>query len=280
MDDDNIISSLETMILMALDANMGEAPAQGVIGRSKKRDGSQSFRKVDAGVMLQFPNMTPVSAYTTEFGDSGEERLYTTDPDFLGAHPADIFGDEAEVSVLGDDFLRWVGMRRLRKPPRGLIYFGRPSHFYEYHYREVTLGGKQQYVKRVIPFSSTGKPLLARMSGALICNPGVEGDYAVLMASIIEDSCRADTMLAEFCDTAGIKFPVPLDSYKALFIIRDAPLTPAGRKKAILHWVAKHLRTSPKGKEAKVKAHTRGVDTFDLAGIKVTLTPNVRRMAA
>ena len=92
-------------------------------------------------------------------------------------------------------------------------------------------------------------------------------------ASMIEDSHRSNTMLAAVKDATEIKFPVPLDDYKDVFADRDGPMNGA-RRKAIVHWVARHLRNSIRGKEHSVKRHTRGVQEFTIDGLRIRLTPN------
>ena len=278
MDDDNILSEVETLILMVLETGSAKECKERVT-KCHTVPGWEIVND-DQGKLLKLPDMAPSSVFTTQLGTDGHERLFSRDYKDLLCHPVEIFGDSAETAMIVKDTLtvKWTGFRRLKKPPEHVVCLGKADIWYEHHYREYTQGGKPFYQKRLAIFDKNGRPLPAKKYSHWVSYDN--GIDTILHASLIEDALRAESMLATISDVSELKFPVPLDSYKELFIIRDAPLTTAGRKKAILHWVAKHLRTSPKGKESQVKAHTRGVDTFDLAGIKVTLTPNVRRMAA
>lgn len=121
--------------------------------------------------------------------------------------------------------------------------------------------------------SRNGTPLPATAHGISICNPKFDGSALIMTASIIEDAYRANTMLATVKDDTEIKFPVPLDDYKNVFADRDGPMTGA-RRKAIIHWVATHLRHSTRGLEYEVKRHTRGVQEFTIDGLRIRLTPN------
>ena len=276
MNDDNILSEVETLILMLLETKSARESKEVVI-KCHSVPGWQIVND-DQGKLLKLPDMSPSSAFTTQLGTDGNERLFSRDFRDLLCHPVDILGDTAETVLLDNDTVKWTGFRRLKKMPSHVVCLGKADILYEHHYRQFTQGAKPVYQKRLAIFDKSGRPLPAKKYSHWVSYDN--GIDTILHASVIEDAMRAGSMLATISDATELKFPVPLDSYKELFIIRDAPLTPAGRKKAILHWVAKHLRTSPKGKESQVKAHTRGVDTFYLAGIKVTLTPNVRRMAA
>ena len=56
--------------------------------------------------------------------------------------------------------------------------------------------------------------------------------------------------------------------------LRDAPLTNAGKRKAILHWVTKHTRAT-RQERVNVSEHWRGTRTLSIDGLRVTLAPNV-----
>lgn len=263
-----IMDDLETMILLALDANH-EGVVTGVTRRDKASGGIEELR--DQGELLNFSPMHPNSSYTVDMSDG--ERIYGTTKELLLTHPAEVLGDESEVVLLDSGTLKWRGFRRLRKPPRGVACLGIASHWYEMHMRFVSSSGTGEYFKRVVPLSRTGAPLLAKAQGHNVCTPRLEGEMLVLCASVIEDAHRANTMLASVRDATEIRFPVPLDDYKAVFAGRDGPMKD-GRRRAIVHWVAQHLRNSTHGKEHAVKKHTRGIEEFMIDGIRVRLTPN------
>lgn len=266
---EQVIDKLETLILMALDANHGHlAP-----GTTRRRDHSTNMVEVlhDQGELLRIDDMRPASAYTFDMSD--DDRIFATTTDYLITHPADVLGDEAETVMLDGDMLKWRGYRRLKKPPLGVYCLGKASHWYEMHSRFVAGNGDGNYFKRVVPIDRNGKPLLAQVQGHNVCVPSIEGMMLTLCASMIEDAHRANTMLAAVKDATEIKFPVPLGDYKDMFAERQGPMN-GTRRKAIIHWVAKHMRHSVRRKEYEVKRHTRGVQEFHIDGLRIRIAPN------
>ena len=264
---DEVTSQLESLILMALDANHTDSHT-----RIEDRGCIDGYWEVrDQGELLPFDAMRPESSYTFDMSD--DSRLFSTTPDYLVTHPVDILGDKAEVIMMNNGFLKWYGYRRLSRPPKGVSYLGKPSCWYEIHGRCVTQAGRGEYVKRLAALDSRGACLLVRMQGHVVASPKREGVGLMLAASMIEDSHRSNTMLAAVKDATEIKFPVPLDDYKDVFADRDGPMNGA-RRKAIVHWVARHMRNSIRGKEHSVKRHTRGVQEFTIDGLRIRLTPN------
>lgn len=257
------------MILLALDANKDSTDYfQPSEERGKNKSGS-TLEVCDAGKLLQFDNMYPESSFT--FDLSGD-RVFTWSSEWLKDHPADTLGDKCEVICLDGNSLKWLGARRLVKAPRKIIPLGKPACWYEMHFRKVLPNGAQLYHKRVIPVDGKGNVLSAKMYGNWICS-GKDADSFIIMASMVEDARRANTMLASVKDATEIKFPVAIDAYKEVFSIRDAPMV-NGRRKAIIHWVSKHLRASTRGKSHDVNKHTRGVKDIVIDGIRINIEPN------
>ena len=265
---EQVTDAMETMILMALDANHGHS-VPGTLRRDKSRGGVEELR--DQGELLRIGDMRPSSSYTFDMTDT--DRIFATTKDYLLNHPSEVLGDDAEVVMLDGDIFKWRGFRLLKQPPRGVACLGRASHWYEMHTRVVNANGDGAYYKRVVPLSFSGSPLVATVQGHNVCTPMREGQMIVLCASVIEDALRSDTMLASVKDATEIKFPVPIDDYKDVFADREGPMN-GSRRKAIVHWVAKHLRNSAQGKEHEVKRHTRGIQEFIIDGLRIRLTPN------
>lgn len=263
MSKENVIDKLETMILIALDANHQDTRSVETF------NGPLGLR--DSGTFLKTDKMLPASAYTADMTD--ESRIYTSDKDYLTCHPADILGDEAEIMLINEGSLVWRGYRRLSRAPKGVVCLGKASHWYEMHIRSVMGNGQGEYFKRVVPLDRSGSPLPAKLNLDWVCTPIREGSALIVDASIIDDAHRANTMLAEVKDATEIKFPVPLGDYKALFAEREGPMN-GSRRKAIVHWVAQHLRNSCRGNEFEVTKHTRGVREFHIDGLTIRLTPN------
>ncbi|OBU84422.1 hypothetical protein [Chromobacterium subtsugae] len=263
-----VTDQLETLILLALDANHKSAATK----QFPVRNGNGDVLELrDQGTLLRFDEMLPNSAYTFDMTD--DERIYATTPELLMAHPADIIGNEVELMMLSGGALKWYGFRRLRQAPRGVAYVGKPSHWYEMHGRTVLSSGMGDYMKRVVALDKNGRPLPAKIQGHAICTPSVEGEFAIIVASLVEDAHRSGSMLATVKDATEIKFPIPLNAYQDVFFLRDGPMA-GSRRKAILHWVAQHLRRSPRGTEHEVKRHVRGAQEFVIDGLRVRLTPN------
>jgi len=270
-----VVSEIEDMVLMLLEAKNTRELARERVIIPKNKDGYVLFGG-DQGRLLHIEDMYPESAFITQIGGEND-RLFSADFRDLIAHPCDILGERAETALIDNETgtVKWTGFKRMKKPPKGVVCVGKADAWYEMHYREFSETGRSAYQKRLAIFAKDGRPLPAKKQSHWVSYDD-DAYSGILHASFIEDAMRAETMLATVSDATELKFPVPLETYKDLFIIRDAPLTTSGRRKAILHWVGGHLRNSTNGK-SKVKTHTRGVDVFDIGGIKVTLTPNCRR---
>lgn len=275
MKEENILSEIETLILMLLEAKDSKESKERVV-IPKNKDGYVLFGS-DQGKLLHLPDMHPSSSFSAQIGEGENERLFSCDYTDLLTHPREIFGEESETVLVdkNTDTVKWTGFRRLRKPPKSVVCLGKADSWYEMHYREYGQFGRSAYQKRLAVYSKEGRPLPSKKYSHWVSydDPASSG---ILHASLIEDAHRSGTMLASVSEAAEIKFPVPIDSYKEIFIIRDAPLTAAGKRKAILHWVSKHLRKTGCGRNSEVKEHTRGVDTFNIAGFNIKLSPNVR----
>lgn len=269
---EQLTDKMETMILMALDANHKHTVrVESSPRRGYKSNGTAEVLE-DQGTLLKFGDMHPASAFT--FDATDRDRIFAATPDLLVEHPADIIGEQSETIMIDQrGFLKWCGLRRIKTAPRGVSCIGVPSHWYEMHIRLVTINGTGEYFKRVVPIGIRGTPLPAKVQGHWVCSPEKEGIGLILCASLIEDAYRANTMLAEVKDATEIKFPVPIDDYKNVFAKREGPLN-GSRRKAIVHWVASHFRNSTRGNEYEVKRYTRGVQEFSIDGIRIRITPN------
>lgn len=264
---EQVTDQLETMILLALDASH-KTSGHGATRRNPISGGEERY--FDPAEELGMANMPVNSAYTADLTDNG--RLFSKDKNDLLTHPGEIIGDEEEVMLMKPGGMVWAGFRRIKKPPRGVSFLGRPAFWYEVHRREVNADGSGNYWKQLLPLSKTGAMIPAIYGGVALCNEHLAG-VLYLSASIIEDSKRSHAMLAAVKDAAEIKFPVPIDDYKDVFSDRDGPMNGA-RKKAIIHWVAQHMRHSTRGNEHEVKRHTRGVQEFTIDGLRIRLSPN------
>lgn len=267
----DVTDKLETMLLMLMDGKHGAIKCNDGTHTEMNKRGIGEMIDYDITERVRCDEMCPNSTFTA---DLTESRLLAITPDYLMAHPADIIGDEMEAALFCGDIIKWQGYRKLKTPPRRVAALGRVAAWYESHYRVILPDGSGTYQKRFVPISRSGHAVIAKMDGLIMCNPAEATLNMCGACSIAEDSARSNAMLASIADHVEVKFPVPLDAYKEVFALRDAPMTPSGRRKAIVHWVASHLRRSTKGNDHKVERHTRGVDDFTIDGMRVRLTPN------
>lgn len=268
----DVTDNLETMLLLLMDGKHGTIKCDDGTHMDMSKRGNakkmNEFVDYDITERVRCDDMTPNSIFTA---DMTESRLLAITPDYLMAHPADIIGDELEAALFCDDVIKWQGYRKCKAPPRRVAALGRIAAWYEHHYRVIRPDGTGTYQKRFVPLSRSGHAVIAKMDGLIMCNPAEATLNMCGVCSIAEDSARTNTMLASIADAVEVKFPVPLDAYKDVFALRDAPMTPSGRRRAIVHWVAGHIRRSTNGNDHKVARHTRGVEEFTIDGLRVRL---------
>lgn len=270
------IDRVETLLAHLLYA--GDSITEHIVGGRRFTPDGDEYAEVDASVRLRFAPMKPRLVYTVQDGaDDAGERLYTDDPRLLLAPPQEIIGDGAEIAILCHDRVKWNGFRKLRRCPRHVWIGSSGACLYEYHYREIFLNGSYTYAWRVAALRKDGTPALALVEGTRGAAGMIDGEMAVMAASIIEDAHRPNALTATISEHAAIRLPVPIGEHRDLFALRDAPLSLSGRRKAILHWVCQHMRqTRTPEKLASVSAHWRGVRTIEMDGLSVTLEPNAQ----
>lgn len=274
----DLIDKTETLIahLLCADARVEDSADMG--GR-RVLDSGMEFAEQDVSTLIKFEPMYPNRSYTFQSLDCnpGEDdsRLFTDDANLLIAPVQDTLGKESEVALLCRDRVKWTGFRKIRKAPRGVWVSAPGASLYEFHYREIFANGVSSYFKRVAAISKSGKPVICLVEGSSGSNSKIEGYQAVIAASLIEDAHRVDALTASITDATTIILPVPIGDHKELFALRDAPMTPAGRRRAILHWVSMHTRRTQNNNFTTVKEHTRGVREFAIDGFRVRLEPNV-----
>jgi len=223
--------------------------------------------------LYAFDEMVPVRTFTGDIADG--ERLYALDSSLLLAAPDEILGASAEAAMVCGETIKWFGFRQTRRLPKGLCPVAKCRTMYELHYRQITRDGYGTYNKSMVGVSPSGRPvpIIIPALGPSSRIGKQTTEALVTVASILEDSRRPSSVLAEFTDGATVAMSVGLEDYQELFIIRDGPLSPAGRRKAIIHWVARHRRKVSAG-STQVSRHLRGVSEFTVDGLTVRLTPS------
>lgn len=220
--------------------------------------------RIDVGARLDFPAMHPER---TTLLQMDADRVMTENPTLLSANIQDILGVKSEAAVMSASALRWIGVRKLTKRPKG-VWVSRPgADIYAVHLRTIYPNGTNDYRARVAAFDKSGRPVLATIEGQKTKGHARELDFATAAASIIDDSRRPGVALCTVSDFVSITFPVEYGEHLEIFKLREGPLTAAQRRKALLHRVAKYQKSNG----TEVQSFTRGVSSFDIDGLHVEL---------
>jgi len=261
MKNEDVLDTAETLLAYLICSKLSETSK---LIRPNTKNVGEEF---DISEVLNFDPITPKLAYTAQLAN--DDRLFCTDSSLLLNSPQDLLGSKSEIALLCDDRVKWLCYKKLNKRPHNVWVGSSGASLYELHYREIFSNGAETYAKRVVAFSKTGKPVVALVSGSNGW-AGNDSMLAITSASIIEDAHRPNALTATVKEDTGIIFPVPLGDHKEIFSLREAPLTPSGRRKAILHWVNKHTRKT-EFSETNVKNHWRGVKDITIDGLNIKL---------
>lgn len=195
-------------------------------------------------------------------------RWISSDPDDLMGDAVDLIGDGSEQICCAGPTVKWLMVRPIKKLPGRYFTAAVGSFkFFEMHYRQwhYLYPEKGLYRREFTAYSQRAKTwckVMGPREGA-----GQEcHDYRI--------SRRA---LAWFCSLEEdanlfwrIKLTEDASCYLSadgaavidLFKHRHAPLTPSGRRKAIMHWVRNYTRRAV-ATNREVKEHLRGVHSFN-----------------
>lgn len=225
-------------------------------------------------MVLKNEVMTPSDAYTFDLADAEKTpedgRWYAHTVDGLVRPLWETCGDVAELTLHWNNVTTWLGLRRRHKLPKGVATLGVAHAIYEMHSRQIS--GLRSYHKDLVALNSKGNFIPVQCMGQP--NGAKSNKMACLVASVIEDALRPNAMLATLSDAMTLRFPVGVGAHLDFFRLREAPMTPAGRRKAILHWVRSHRR---KANDVLIKQHTRGVQEIVMDGLRVRLEANESR---
>lgn len=223
-------------------------------------------KSYDAGNVLKINPRHPTIAYTA---DICAERDFALDARLLLSPVQEILGNHVEIALVAEDCVKWAAFRKIHKRPQKIWVASTGCDLYEYHTRFIFRDGSSNYAKRVAAIDKHGKPVRVIIEGTKDQGGAPDGQFAVLAASVVEDSRRPGVMLATVTDGVGLVFPVPNGEHLEVFALRDGPYS-GSRRKALLHWVAKHTRKTTNG-HADVNQHLRGVHSFEIDGFQVLL---------
>lgn len=265
------LDPIETLLahLICADAKPG-IPEDGCIRTSSGLTGT----KFDAGCVLGIQPMAPKLVYTSQIEDEDAEdgRLYAADPAYLLHSVQDTLGKQAEVALIDSAGaqVKWIGVKKLWKRPRGIWVAKAGADLYEYHYRVIRTDGADVYAQRVAAVDKAGNAVPVVIQGSAGNGSGDEGRSLIMTASLLEDCRRPGVFQATVTDSISLRFPVPAGEHKELFKLRDGPYT-GSRRRPIIHWVSQHLRKRRPEVSTPVTRHLRGVHQFTIDGLSVTL---------
>lgn len=276
MSETNAIDNVETLLAYLICA---DAEALGIEWTERTRTNKLHYEEMDVSSVLKFDPMAPRHTYTVQGVGTGSDRLFCTDSRLLINPAQDTIGAGAEMAVIRPDCALWAGFRPLRKLPRGVWVGARRPSLYEMHVRRIEVDGRSHYLRRIAALDSAGRATPVLFEGSSGDSGIADSRQLVACASVIEDAHRAHALTATISEATSIVLPVPIGEHRDLFALRDAPLTAAGRRKAILHWVAKHTRRTTDSK-TDVRAHWRGTREMVIDGLTVRLATNDVELAA
>ena len=229
----------------------------------------------DGGDLLSFDVMRPRRIFTFDAAD--ESRLFPSSHSDLMAHPSDILGEETESGVICGERMNWSGFRRIKGRPKRVCAARSGDHiYYERHCRVV--GKSSGYFKRLVAFDAKGSPVPLFINGIPIGQPG-DGVAAILTCGLVEDAFRRDAYLCSLSDAVDLLFPLSAADVFDFFASREAPMTPGGRRRALIHWVSEHMRKVSLAKKTVIRQHYRGITEFTVDGLSVSAIPNNRTAA-
>lgn len=272
------VDILESMLLLLLDeATPAEKDVSVVKSMYSGRSGVMTGFSTNITALFGVEDfMAPTCAHV--FPPEEDDRGYAPSAEYLMAHPKEVIGDSAECALTpgaGSDLFRWIGLRRISKPPKFAVAAGKVDAWYEVATRDGDWSGWLKAQRGLIALSASGRSLPIKYRSydwACIENCGMN---AIVLASVIEDSYRAGTVLASVRCGPEVRIPVCESIYKAEFRPREGYRnTPTGRLNPIIHEVAEHSRRLSSGAEVVVKGHERGAKEIVIDGMTLTLTRN------
>lgn len=219
---------------------------------------------VDSGTKLRFPALHPKHAVLLQHGS---DRVMTENPELLCAPIQDVLGIHAEAAVVSGGCVRWIGVERLFKAPKGVWLANAKADVYAVHVRSIYSDGANDYRARVSAFDKSGKPALAVVEGSKKRGYARDLDFATVAASIIDDSRRPEVIRCTVSDAVSLTFPVSYGEHLELFKLREGPLSPSLRRRALLHRVAAYQKSDG----SQVARYERGIKSFDIDGLSVSL---------
>lgn len=281
---DKIIDAVETAVIYILGAEESVTA-----GYDHARQGDTKVTSFGAEKYLRASAPRSPWCFMSGVGDA-DERIVSANPRLLREPFVDLIGKFSEALIMSPGRARWVGCERMSKRPRRILAPPGVREFYCLTQidMDAALHGKSQAACLGVTSRGDVVACPAEQEGfrsTYQVNRGAMPwldtvNMAVVFASMIDDFTLADRWKVSFSADRSMSFSTTADGAREAFAFRDAPLSPAGRRKAILHWVRAHGRKKQDGGVAEVPKHLRGITEFTAGGVDIRIESPTKERAA
>lgn len=261
----------------------------------KTREDSEKFiskaRKVD---IVEFDQSSIYLPYVPQRSPknpliiANPDRVFTCSDELLLQPLENVIGVGCEFALLenetvDDNYIKWTYIRRLPTKPKGLISgapLGSSCIYYEMQYKFIPVNSKKMPSSVILIFAYVPKykkfyAMVENQSQLSMLDKKVpeEAYFSfVTAASLLEDSRCNYFFTVTITAVISITTYVLPDAVKELFKLREEPKTDTGRKRPIIHWVCKHLRSLPVNfGYVEIPEYLRGITEFDIDGFHVKI---------
>lgn len=272
---EKIIDAFEAAVIYMLGAEEAN-PA----GCEHVRRGDTQITMFGAEKYLHASKPKSPWCFMSGVGDS-DERIVSPDIRLLREPFREMIGRFSEALIIMPDRARWIGCERLGKRPKRILTPPGVREFYCLTQIDMDAALRGESKSACIGVTGTG---------AIIACPaeqeGFRSTYqmnrgsrpwedtmntAVIFASMIDDFTLPYRWKVSFSAERAMSFSTTAEGAREAFAFRDAPLSPSGRRKAILHWVRAHGRKKQDGGVADVPKHLRGITEFTSGGVGIRI---------
>ena len=281
---DKIIDAVETAVIYILGAE-----ESATAGYEHARRGDTKITTFGAEKYLRASTPKSPWCFMSGIGDS-DERIVSPNQRLLREPFPELIGRFSEALIMSPGWARWVGCERLNKRPKRILAPPGVRAFYCLTQIEMDAALRGKSHAACVGVTDTGAVVAcpAEQEGfrsTYQLNRGSRPwddtvNMAVVFASMIDDFTLADRWKVSFSADRAMSFSTTAEGAREAFAFRDAPLSPAGRRKAILHWVRAHGRKKQDGGVAEVPKHLRGITEFTAGGVDIRIESPTKERAA
>jgi hypothetical protein len=281
---DKIIDAVDTAVIYILGAEESTTSRN-----ERRRIGEYEVTEFGADKYLRASTPKSPWCFMSGIGDA-DERLVSTNPRLLREPFTELIGGFSEALLMSPGGARWIGCEHLRKRPKRILTIPGVREFYCITQIDMDVALRGKSYAACVGVTSNGQIVAcpAEQEGFKNTYQVNRGkmpwrdtvDMAVAFASMIDDFTLADRWKVSFSADRAMSFSTTAEGAREAFAFRDAPLSPAGRRKAILHWVRAHGRKKQGGGIAEVPKHLRGITEFTAGGVDIRIeSPTKERTA-